>query len=262
MWIVENILEWIVYKYNFRGKNTIIRCVMRLFPCDLYIKSVYGMFLKLNYFDKTWYSCCLGYKESIVPQELYQIPGNACFIDIGANVGVFTLLAAKQMGLNGIVICYEVNPVTYSSLVKNIERNNLQSLILPFNVGLSDSSQLSYVTFQTNHSGVSHLTADKEKGMPVVTSTWSDMIFLEKVIGNRDVVIKVDVEGMELGVLRGIKSLIEKIIVKKIIIEIDEENLSRYGSTRQELYEFLEELRFIPKLNIKRGHYDEVFIRD
>ena len=34
-----------------------------------------------------------------------------------------------------------------------------------------------------------------------------------------------------------------------------------YGD-KKELYEFLEELRFIPKLNIKRGHYDEVFIRD
>ena len=262
MWIVENILEWIVYKYKVRGKNTLIRCVMRLFPCDLYIKSVYGMFLKVNYFDKTWCSCCFGYQNSIVPKELYKIPGNACFIDIGANVGVFTLMAAKQMGSNGIVISYEVNPVTYSSLVKNIERNNLQSLIIPFNIGLSDISQLSYVTYQSDHSGVSHLTVEKEKGMPVVTSTWSDMIFLEKIIGSREVYIKIDVEGMELGVLRGINNLIEKSIVKKIIIEIDEENLSKYGSTREELYKFLENLNFTPEVNVQQDHYDEVFIRN
>ena len=51
-------------------------------------------------------------------------------IDIGANIGYFTLLFAKLVGPNGKVFAFEPDPTNFSILKKNIEENNYDNVIL------------------------------------------------------------------------------------------------------------------------------------
>src|SRR5262249_59237800 len=48
-----------------------------------------------------------------------------CFVDIGANIGYFTLLAARQVGTTGRVVSIEASPAVYSPLTANVRRNRL-----------------------------------------------------------------------------------------------------------------------------------------
>lgn len=266
MKLFEVLINWVIHHYKYRGKNTLIMLIKWISPYELFVRSAYGVYIKEDYGDVTWRACCFGYKKSVIPELLNNIPEDGCFIDIGANIGIFSLLASKRLGVGGIVISFEVNPTTYYKLVRNIEKNDPVCIMLPMNVGLSDETMIARVSFDLNHSGTSHVVDNQETGSPVVTSSWDDVRFLENVINGRDTYIKIDVEGMELKVIKAVENFLRNSCVKMIALEIDEANMNRYGSTPQQLYDVLLGAGFVPTINVRtglyEGHYDEIFVRE
>lgn len=261
----ETLLNWVTHHYHLRGKNTLIKLLRKIAPGELFVRSVYGVYLKEAFEDATWRACCYGYRDSVVPDFIKDIPENGCFIDIGANVGVFSLLAARQMSADGVVVSFEVNPITYYKLVRNIERNQPACLMLPLNIGLSSTTEIMQVSFDESHSGTSHIvSAPGSRG--VITSDWSDIQFIEKIINDRDTYIKIDVEGLEFKVLKAAASFLRNNFLRKIVVEIDDVNMARYDSTPEQIYSLLSETGFVPTVNTQagpiKGHYDEIFIKN
>ena len=74
-----------------------------------------------------------------------------------------------------------------------------------------------------------------------------------------DIYIKIDTEGYEMSVLNGIKDLFDSRLVRKVVIEIDNENLNKYGNNSKEVYKFFDKYDFNATIGNKQGHYDEVF---
>jgi len=137
------------------------------------------------------------------------------FIDIGANIGSYTLLASGYIGANSI--SFEPVPSTFEYLKENIQLNNIQSSTDLRNIGLSDS--LGSLKFTAaldaiNHVIYSETNQDAIIEVPVDT--------LDHAIENTNpIMLKIDVEGYETMVIAGASNTLKNPNLKAIIIELN-----------------------------------------
>jgi FkbM family methyltransferase len=128
------------------------------------------------------------------------------FYDVGANVGFFSLLAARLIGPDGRVISFEPLPDNLLKLHENVKRNRFGNVqILPLALGAANEEQ----TFQVSErptwgklKGVGHETPDKYLADIKVKVRRLDDLLSEGVIQPPDFV-KIDVEGAEVEVIEG-----------------------------------------------------------
>ncbi|MGH9878810.1 MAG: FkbM family methyltransferase [Nitrososphaerales archaeon] len=130
------------------------------------------------------------------------------FIDIGANIGVFTLPAARKVGPTGCVIAIEPSPRVFPSLEQNLALNGLSNVRLiqcaAFN---SDNQTVPFYEAPVDQFGMGSLGAQFDANpIPVLTHTL-DYILSEQMIEQVDV-IKVDVEGFEAAVFQGAEKIL------------------------------------------------------
>jgi len=127
------------------------------------------------------------------------------FVDCGANLGLFTVFAAERVGPEGRVVSVEAVPATASRLAENVKLSRLGDGVVLVQRALDEESgtsvRLSGSTHNVIRIGDESCTQDVEA--PTVTL---DEIFEEY---GRIAGIKVDVEGHELPVLTGARTLIE-----------------------------------------------------
>jgi FkbM family methyltransferase len=146
------------------------------------------------------------------------------FIDIGANVGSYTVLACAVRGARGY--CFEPVPSTYERLMDNIRINNLSERVVALNLGLADRE------------GELVFTADEDCTNHVVTSTSNDattniikvnVLPLDKVLQDEaPSIMKIDVEGFEKLVLEGGGRTLTNKSLHSVIMELNGSG-SRYG---------------------------------
>jgi FkbM family methyltransferase len=134
-------------------------------------------------------------------------------VDVGANIGYYTLLAARLVGSKGIVYAFEPEPTGYELLCKSIAINGYTNIIAT-QKALSNVSGKTKLYVDPNHIGVSSLARDSAAVyggvvgcLNVETVTLDDFL---KAIGNDKVdVLKVDVEGAEELVLSGAQKVLD-----------------------------------------------------
>ncbi len=127
-------------------------------------------------------------------------PGDVC-VDVGANIGALTLLMAKLVGSTGMVIAVEPGPMTYARLRANLAHNPaLAQRVQAVQVGLSDRPGVLYWHEDPAAPGNASLAASGETRVEV--TTFDDLV-ARHCPDARIRFIKIDVEGMELEVIRG-----------------------------------------------------------
>lgn len=127
----------------------------------------------------------------------------ATFIDIGANKGEFSLLAAKIVGKEGNVLAFEPEPNNCYWLKKSIKLNTYQNIRL-YELALSDADGISKL-YLGEKSGWHTLLANqpqRNKGIITINIRTLDSILEESNYRSINI-IKIDVEGAELKVLHG-----------------------------------------------------------
>jgi FkbM family methyltransferase len=150
----------------------------------------------------------LGTSEQVLQQALVELlgPGDV-FYDVGANVGFFTLLAARLVGPRGAVLAFEPDPRNAEVLRSNVARNDLENVEV-FEQAVADSAGRR--TLVLAESTASHL-AD---GGPEDETTVVDVVTLDDLEGapghRPPSAIKLDVEGAEVAALRGAARLIAR----------------------------------------------------
>ncbi|ABW11578.1 methyltransferase FkbM family [Parafrankia sp. EAN1pec] len=133
----------------------------------------------------------------------YLNPGDV-FVDVGANVGVYTLLAASLPGVH--CIAFEPSSDSWDQLIENINLNQL-SQVEVHRVAVGDQS--GEIDFTIGHGTVNQVAspdiASRRERVPVVR--------LDDVVPHdrRVTLIKIDVEGHEPAVLDGARALIERL---------------------------------------------------
>lgn len=123
------------------------------------------------------------------------------FIDVGANKGDFTLLAARLAGNSGTVISIEPAPENHSVLQRSIELNDYTNIRV-LQVALSDRDGTA--NLQIGSTSGSHTLSPEFTGLRTVAvpTRTLDGVVAEQQLGSVDM-IKIDVQGLELAVLRG-----------------------------------------------------------
>lgn len=160
--------------------------------------------------------------------ENYLCPGEVLF-DIGANVGVYSLVAAKATEGKALIFAFEPAFFNFASLCYNITLNNCQNCITPFQVALY--SKTSLVNF--NYSALSpgsalHILGKIDESFdcvyeqPVLSYSLDE--FIEKFnlpIPNH---IKLDVDGVELEIIEGASKTLSDNRLKSLMIELNEDS--------------------------------------
>ena len=158
-------------------------------------------------------------------------PGDL-FVDIGANIGSYSLLAAAA---GAQALAFEPIPTTFLALIRNIRFNGLENQIDARNMGLG--AEASTLEFTAGLDTVNHVVSQEDRGaysinVPVDT--------LDNCLGNsKAAVIKIDVEGFETSVLQGAsKKTLESDELLALIVELNGSG-SRYGFDEQALHDGL-----------------------
>ena len=141
-------------------------------------------------------------------------PGQTC-LDIGANAGYHTLLLAKIVGDAGQVLAFEPNDLTYTRLLRNMELNpHLAQVTRCYKNALGDKPAILRV-YQAGQTGNAYVAESFKKELWNRGSesdyTECEVLVLDNLLQGKPIhFLKIDVEGMELEVLRGAKrSIIE-----------------------------------------------------
>jgi FkbM family methyltransferase len=138
------------------------------------------------------------------------------YVDVGANIGSHTINAARLVGSSGSVFAFEADPDTYRLLSKNIESNSLSNIVLKQTCVSDHVGALSF--YKHRDSAKSSIVDRGEKlSVTLPSDTLDNLIPVDTKID----VLKVDVEGAELSVLRGARSIFEdKRRPSVVIIEV------------------------------------------
>jgi len=154
---------------------------------------------------------------------LHFLRSDNLFLDIGANVGTYTLLAAGVTKAK--VIAFEPNSEAYSHLLDNVRLNRLEPNVEVINIALG--AENGSLLFSTELDTENHvLPSDVEL---INSTTEVQVTRLDDVLRNRHpIMIKMDVEGYETEVLRGGVQVFSSPFLRAVLIELNGSS-SRYG---------------------------------
>ncbi len=159
------------------------------------------------------------------------------FVDVGANVGSYTILACSAIGARGIA--FEPVPSTYRRLVENMHLNHLDEKVKCINKGVG--AQQGSVVFTSDSDTTNHVLAPSEQceNREIVEVTSLDTALY----GESPTLIKIDVEGYETPVLEGAQEALKDRMLHSIIMEINGSG-SRYGFNESRLLELMYDYDF------------------
>jgi FkbM family methyltransferase len=224
LYTLHYIVHLLTYKIPYYGLYKLITClggdkVWYKFPVkDFYIPKLMpdGNRVVLRWRDHgaAWRI----YHNSLYDKFFKPEKGDVV-VDAGAHVGVYSLRAAKLVGNNGLVIAIEPAKENYRILLKNISINSAHNII-PIKVGLWSSrgkAKLYIKESSMSHSLFKDLGESFIVRVEEVYITTLDHLLKELGVDHVDI-LKINVEGAELEVLKGAKEVLTEKSVFKIVI--------------------------------------------
>ena len=156
-------------------------------------------------------------------------------LDVGANIGYFTLIAAKLVGEEGKVFAFEPEPYNFDLLVKNIKLNGYHHVI-PTQKAISDKNGRATLFLDKTQWGQHSLsrgnvTNFSGNSVEVEVQTLDDFL---KDFGHRVDFAKIDVQGAESAVIQGMRQIIENNKNLKLVVQFSPEELRGFGSSPEE----------------------------
>lgn len=170
---------------------------------------------------------------------------NDVVIDIGAHIGLMSVICAKLVGAQGKVYSFEPTPKTYSILQKIIKLNHVESIVLPLNKAVSDQKgSLPFYIDDYEGSNANSLVINnhRERHAISIDLTSVDIFYQEFNIEKIDI-LKIDAEGTELDVLKGAIQVIKK-FHPKIILAIHPQLIKNNNQTIAEIYDLIYSLNY------------------
>jgi len=237
MTIISSLLYPTRSSINYRITGPLRRSLARLWDSRLsasrpVFRNGEYIFSMVDYGDFCRYRCS-GFekKEPETLEWIESFNSEDVLLDIGANIGTYSLYAAK---LGHKVFAFEASPFNYCMMMLNIELNKLQGRITPFLLAAHDSLTLS--SFNVSH--MSHGTPwgdaqntfdnmrdDQGNTFEPVSKYYLYGDALDNTSGKlpaSPMHVKIDVDGNELNILKGATKLLSNSLVKSILVELEE----------------------------------------
>lgn len=212
-----------------------------------------GLHFHLDISDYQQYLIYFNLNDDSSKPLLQHIPlKNGSIIDIGANIGQTSLWIAQMLDgkINATIHAFESYNDTYRALEKNIASNKFKNIKL-YNLALGNSeSEIKMIEDCESNSGGFRVLSkehDTKKKQKKVQQTKLDK-FINEI---QDIfLIKIDVEGYEMEVLKGGMSTINK-YKPLLYIELNDKNLKQQNSSAQEVINLLLNMGYKNILNVK-----------
>jgi FkbM family methyltransferase len=192
--------------------------------------------------DHSIYFCTL---EEPASQNLFKIAqSNFIVFDVGANIGFVTLNLAKCCS-DGFVYAFEPDSRTFNTLQVNLKENNYQN-IASYQVALGTRTEKMLLSrIERTNPGANRILP--QRSPHEYDQEWVDVEPLDLIADRLSIprvdLIKIDVEGFELFVLKGAENLIRKF--KPILfVELSEVNLRVHGLSAALLIQYIEGLNY------------------
>lgn len=199
-----------------------------------------GLAMSISHYGK--------YEETEAKIMEQKISKGDIVIDAGANIGLHTLNMAKIVGKTGKVFAFEPEITNFGILKKNIKLNNYTNIFAEHKaVGEKDGIATLY---RSNHPGMHKIDSKPQHSKDKLNV---DIISLDNFFNKNHIqpkidFIKIDVEGFELSVLKGMKNILKNNKNIKILLELSHNKLHEedleYNSKYEELLDFLESFNF------------------
>lgn len=162
------------------------------------------------------------------------------FVDIGGNIGMVSLIAARHVGPQGKIDIFEPNPVCQERMRRMFAMNDLNGMrIHP--VGVSDAEATLELTVTDGHTGVGtfgkieNVSADRVQKQLLKVVVGDNLLLTDPKAVK---LIKIDVEGFETRALRGLRKTLQR-DHPMIVTETIDAYLRRAGSSIGELFDFM-----------------------
>lgn len=151
------------------------------------------------------------------------------YYDIGANVGAYALVAAKHFRGDVQVYAFEPSYPTFKQLCTNVVINDCQNCITPLQVALSDQTGIAVLNYSSLVPGSAlhalgeacDYKGDKFRPVvkqPVLAFALDDLI--RQFALSPPAHIKLDVDGIELSILRGAEKTLASAALRSVLVEI------------------------------------------
>ena len=204
-----------IYNYVYRSLSPEGSILLNINGLKIYAegKSAIAKFLEVNG----------SYEEETTKLFSEILKEGMTVLDIGANIGYFSLLASREVGENGRVFAFEPYHETFSLLQKNIEANGFNN-VMPVEKAVSNQCGKQKL-FLASDPGEHSLGGDDSYDSVEVDVTTVDAFVREQNISVD--LVKIDAEGAEMHVLEGMSETISKNPHMKIITEFGTGHLER-----------------------------------
>jgi FkbM family methyltransferase len=183
------------------------------------------------------------------------------YLDIGANIGMTSLMASALIGPEGEGFAFEPNPEIFARLKLHFALNHTTNL-QPVPFALSNRETQMELVLPTGHgnTGLAALAVVHQgSGRHVKVQTVTGRHYLERLDPRRPTVIKIDVEGHEVKVLKGMEDVLDWPEVA-LVEEVNDAMLRRAGDSAEALFELMERHRFRPLLfELRTGRFRREF---
>jgi len=182
-------------------------------------------------------------KDEITFLKKYLRKGDV-FIDVGANIGLFSLIASSVIGETGRVISFEPTSKTFNRFLENIQINHFSN-IEAHQVAISNTIGEAKLNIASdgfdawNSLGIP--SAGKVIENETVKTYTLDSFFKTKKEIEKISLIKIDVEGWEIPVIEGAVKLCSKLDAPNLIVEFTDSNAINCGYSCTDLYNLLVE---------------------
>lgn len=169
-----------------------------------------GLWIRVN--PRTGHDVQQGLGEPAVQQALQQhLRLGMTFYDLGANIGFFSLIAARLVGPSGRVVCFEVDPEIAARLRENLVDNNFTHATVEEKAIWSEPTTVSFERVDSNISpdrGLGHVSTENSAANTIQV----EAVSLDQYAASHPPpdFLKCDVEGAELAVFKGAQQLLRQ----------------------------------------------------
>lgn len=212
------------------GRNKVVEIMFNYLKSSLKEESV-KIGDHIMYLDKQD-SLCLSindiYEKFETDLVKHEIKKGDVVIDIGANIGYYTLIFAKLVGDTGKVFAFEPDPTNFELLRKNIEANGYKNVILEQKALFNKEGKVSLALSKSNTAG-HHINSEQQDPK---NSIQVDAIIADNYFKNFEHTInfiKMDVEGAESMVLGGMTNLLKNNTALKMMVEYNPYAIKNMG---------------------------------
>jgi FkbM family methyltransferase len=224
-----------IFAHSVRALDVLQRAYMRAFGYLSPIKdcrTVFGAVVHCNARDFVQRRIRFFeiFEHNLTYYTINKLREGDIYLDIGANIGYFSLLASRCVGSSGRVIAVEADPVTFTSLKKNLELNNCRNVLASNVAATGTACKIGIRRSDPYNLGSNAIAvgtgADDIEGLPLRDIVGDDL--------SRVRFIKIDIEGSEApilsAILEALPDLQDDLIVATEISHSSADQVARFAA--------------------------------